>query len=354
MAGAWYTTRGRVMRATDIKAAAYASSEIDRCIETASAAVDDLCHRGARERGIPGFAPWKGEITFDWPTSVNRGPWRVWLGRFRLISLSAVTSGGSSIPTASVLLEPYASGPPYNRIELDRASQYSLNYGTGVGQRSLVLDGLWGETDRALTRSGWSLGGSVNDSAVTVTVNAPVDVGHILLVDSERMIVQERAWGTSGQTGTLTASMSAQTLAVSDGTAFFAGEELLLDAERVLVQDVIGNVLVVKRAIAGSTLAAHTGAVIYYSRSFTVERGALGTTAAAHSSGAAVYVWEAPAPVEQLTIAYALDQRAQETSGYARTIGSGENERNASRTSIRELEDRVRFAYGRTARTLAV
>lgn len=352
--GAWYTTRERVMRSTDIKAAAYASSEIDRCIETASAAVDTLCHRGARENGIPGFAPWKGSITFNWPTTDNSNSWRMWLGRHRLISLSTVTSGGSNIPTANVFLEPYSLGPPYNRIELDRAGQYALNYGSGTGQRSLVLNGLWGETDRAETRSGWSLGSSPDSSTTTMTINAPVGVGSILLVDSERLIVQERGWSTSGQTGTLASSMAAQALAVSDGTAFEVGEELLLDSERVLVRDIVGNTLVVQRAVAGSTLAAHTGATVFYSRTFTVERGALGTTAAAHTSGAAVYVWEPPPLVEQLTIAYALEQRAQETSGYARTIGSGENERQASRAGIRELEERVRFAYGRTARALAV
>lgn len=341
------------MRATDIKAAAYASEEIDRCIDTASASVDDLCHRGARERGIPGFAPWTGAITFDWPTSNNRDSWQVWLGRFRLISLTAATSGGLDI-TSSVLLEPYASGPPYNRIALNRAGHATLGYGSAAGQRSLVLEGVWGQTDRALTRTGWSLGGDVNASATTVTVNAPVDVGHILLIDSERMIVQERAWSDSGEDGTLAGSMSAQALAVTDGTAFLPGEELLLGAERMLIRDVAGDTLIVQRAVGGSTLSAHASADIYYSRSFTVERGALGTTPAAHTSGVAVWTWEPPPVIEQLTIAYALEQRAQETSGYARTIGSGENERNASRAAVRELEDRVRFAYGRTARTLAV
>lgn len=341
------------MRAADIKAAAYASSDIDRCIETGAAAIDALCHRGARERGIPGFAPWTGAITFDWPTSNNRDSWQMWLGRFRLISLSAATSGGLDV-TSSVLLEPYSSGPPYNRIALDRAGSATLGYGSAAGQRSLVLTGVWGQADRELTGSGWSLGGDLNDSATTVTVNAPVDVGHILRIGSERMIVQERAWSDSGQNGTLSSSMSAQALTVSDGTVFFPGEELLLGAERMLIRDITGNILIVQRAVGGSTLGAHTGADIYYSRSFTVERGALGTTAAAHTSGAVVYTWEPPPVIEQLNIAYALEQRAQETSGYARTIGSGENERNASRAAVRELEDRVRYAYGRTARKLAV
>jgi hypothetical protein len=73
----------------------------------------------------------------------------------------------------------------------------------------------------------------------------------------------------------------------------------------------------------------------------------LGSTAAAHDTATALFRLSHPAPVRQLAIAYAMDQLQQEGSAYARTVGSGESERAASGRAIRELEVRVRAAYGR-------
>jgi hypothetical protein len=333
-----YITRSSVMRAPDIKASAYATAEIDAAMISGARAVDDLCHRI--------FYPLTATKSFDWPNTQDAGSYRLWLNQHDLISLTALTSGGTTIPVASVLLEPAASGPPYTRMDIDRSSSYAFAYGSGVGQQSLALTGLWGyrndETSGLAT-----LNGSTGSSSTAITVTGLLDVGHILRIGSERMLVTEKSWVDSGENGTLSSSNSAQTLAVSDGTLFRAGEELLLDAERVLVREVAGNNLIVQRAFGGSTLAAHTTADIYWPRILTVERGALGTTAAAHSDADAIYVHRAPALVQSLNRAYALNTFFQEGSGYARTIGSGEGERQFSQRGIQVLEDQVLAAYGR-------
>ena len=84
----------------------------------------------------------------------------------------------------------------------------------------------------------------------------------------------------------------------------------------------------------------------------------LGTVAAAHTSGAAVALFDPPSLVEQLTVAYTLDQREQESSAYARTIGSASSRRNADQqlagSGIPDLEKRVLAAYGRQLRHRAV
>lgn len=86
-----------------------------------------------------------------------------------------------------------------------------------------------------------------------------------------------------------------------------------------------------------------------------MERGALGTTAAAHTSGTQLYVYKAPALIEQLNVAYALDQRAQEAGTYARTVGEGEGQRVVTGHAIKRLEDAVKQAFGRgTTRHRAV
>lgn len=350
MGRAWYATRERVMRAADIKASAYLSSEIDSAIESASQAVDILCRRGDETR--PGFAPWEGTITFDWPVQNNNDAFRFWLNQHTLLTADRAVSGGLDISSSLLPWPEY--GPPYTAIDVNQDSGDLLTFVTGRGERSLAITGTWGYTDAEKTLASWTLAGSINASATAATLAAPIGVGSIVRIGTERLIVTERTWATSSQTGSLTASVAAQTLAVSDGTAFLAGEELLIDAERVLVRDVVGNNLVVQRAVSGSPLAAHTTATIYQARSCTVERGALGTTAASHSAGDQIHVFTPPSLVERLTVAYALDQREQESSAYARTVGSGDNERAASGRSIRDLEAQVLAAYGRQFRFRAV
>lgn len=349
--GAVYTTRERIMRAADVKATAYLSAEIDQAMEAGARAIDRLCHRGDEVR--PGFAPWKGSITYDWPTLNNDSSYRFWLNQNSLLSLTTAVSGGVTI-TSDCLLRP-ETGPPYSWLAVDRGSNSLLKFTSGAGEESLVLTGLWGGARNVEKIStSWTLSGSVNSSVTTMTLNAPLGVGNLIRLDDERLIITEKTWADSGQTTSATASLTAQTLAVSDGTDFFLGEELLIDAERVLIREIAGNNLIVQRAVGGSTLAAHTSAAVYWARSFTVERGALGTTAASHTDAAQIYVWQPPALVEQLNVAYALDQRAQESSAYARTVGTGDSERQASGSAIRALEDRVYTAYGRKFRHRAV
>lgn len=350
MGRAWYATRGRVMRAADVKPSAFLADLIDSAIESASLAVDKLTRRGDAIR--PGFAPWTGTISFDWPALNNQDPYKFWLGANSLLVADSATSAGNDISAALLPWPTY--GPPYTRLDLDQAQSSILEIGQGVGQRSLDITGVWGQSDAEKTRSAWTLAESVNASTDVVVLNAPADVGSIVRIGAERMIVTDKAWSDSTQNGSLTSSMAAQSLAVADGSVFMAGEELVLEAERVLVREVTGNVLNVQRAVSGSSLAAHTNADIYWSRTCVVERGALGTTAAAHSGGDAVALHDVPKLIEQLTVAYALDERQQEIAAYARTVGQGEGQRNASGAGIKDLEERVLAAFGRRVRHRAV
>src|SRR5690606_34488219 len=132
----------------------------------------------------------------------------------------------------------------------------------------------------------------------------------LIKLGTEHMVVTGRSMLDTGQNigADLDASNSAVTVAVTDGTAFSAGETLLIGSERMLIVDVAGNNLIVKRAWDGSVLAAHTsGADIYASRTLTVERGALGTTAATHLDNAAVSRHVVPGAVRALAVAEALE-----------------------------------------------
>ena len=346
--GAWYTTRERVMADPDIRVTAYAAPRIDRAIESGSRKVDRLCHVADN-----GFAPVAGSRSFPYPNTQNADSGRLWLDQHRLISLNSMTSGGITVPVpGNVFLEPVNSGPPYTYIEINRATSSALAAGTGTGQRSLVLTGVWGH--RADEAAAGTLASSPNASTTAVTVDFAAEVGDLLRVDTERLQVVEKSWVTSAQTGSLTAAINDQLLAVANGALFVTGEELLLDAERVKIRDIAGNTLIVQRAWSGSVLAAHTAATVFWARSLTVVRGAFGTTAAAHTAGAAAVRHVVPGPVEELSRAYALDAYFQAGSGYARTVGSGDNVQNARSRSIADLEQQVYGNYGRMARARAV
>lgn len=346
--GAWYTTREAVMASPDIRASAYASRRIDAAIEAGARSVDRLCHVAD-----DGFAPTVATRSFPYPNSQHATTGRLYLDKHRLTSLTSASSGGVTIATANINLEPVNSGPPYSYIELNRATSSAFSAGSGTGQRSIVLAGVWSSAPPVETTAG-TLSGTINASVTTMGVNFAAGVGDILRIDSERVIVTEKTWIASGQTGTLTSAMNAQTLAVSDGTAFAVDEELLLDAERVVVRDIAGNNLIVQRAWSGSVLADHSGVAIYWPRTLTVQRAALGTTAASHTTGASAYRHVPPGPVSQLNMAYALDSFFQQGAGYARTVGSGDSERATSGRQIKTLEEQVYGNYGRMARFRSV
>jgi hypothetical protein len=348
-----YATVERVMRAADVKASAYLQDEILQALLSSSQSVDNLVQLGDEIR--PAFAPWSGTITFDWPVSNNEDAYRFWLNNLRLNSLSAIVSGGNDI--ASIALPWPASGAPYRAIDINTAGDGSLEIASsGTGQRSLAIGGIWGTLGGDRSRSDWTLSGSVSASASALTLNAPIGVGSLVLIGSERMMIVDRSWVDSGQTASaLTSNMAAQSVTVTSGSAFFKGEEIIIDSERLLIRDIVGNVLTVQRAAGGSALAAHNnGAAAYWARSCTVDRGALGTTAASHASGALISIYSPPSVVEQLTVAYAIDQRAQEQAGYARSLSHirdqrqfGQHGSETAAMGIPALEDRVMAAYGR-------
>jgi len=341
--GTWYTTREDVMSAQDIKASAHAARDIDRAIEAGARDVDRLLHRR--------LEPWTGTRRFDVPGSYANLT-RIYFGEQLLISDTTVVTGGETVDAGDYYLYPDA-GPPYWRIEMNQATLNTWP-SDGDDQLTAAITGLWGWTNDELP-SGTSVEAlDASETGVDISAAPYVGVGSVLRIDDERMIVTNRSWLSTAQTGSLAAQQNARSLAVADGSVFAAGETLLLESERVLVTDVAGNTLTVQRAVDGSVLAAHTSATIYASRTLTVQRGALGTTAATHLTSAPIYVWQPPALAAELNLAYAINTLLQRQSGYARTVGEGENARESSGRGIRALEKAALSAYGQQVRKGAV
>ncbi|MFD7554116.1 hypothetical protein ACFV9E_06200 [Streptomyces sp. NPDC059835] len=343
--GIWYATREDVMRAMDSKETARNAAQIDRGLEAASRSIDALCHRR--------FYPEVATRSFDWPNGQYAPPWRLWLDANELISVSAVSSGGTSISTSDVLLEPNEYGPPYNRLELSLGSSAAFG-GGATHQRDITVTGLYGYRDDETAVA--DLDGSINSSATTLDVTAAplIGVGSLLRIGTERLTVTGKTMRSTFVTTTAGLIAKASDDVITGVSAGFAvGEVILIDGERMLIVDQSPTSLVVKRGWDGSTLAAHTlGATIYAPRTLTVTRGAVGTTAASRTTGDDVYQWEPPGPVRTLAIAEVLNTLGLEQAGYSVALRAGEagTDRTRDVRGLQALRNQVYDAYGRKAR----
>lgn len=339
--GMAYASREDVKRALDIVETARADDQIDRALASASDTVEGLLLRR--------FYPAIDTRFFDWPDRSGSRPWRLWLGIDELISVTTLTTAGTVVAAPDFFLDPN-TGPPFNRIEIDLASSASFSAGD-THQRAISVAGVFGYSDD--TEPAGTIVTAINDSITTVDVSdgtALLGVGDLLQLEAERVTLTGKGFMSPSGTHELTAAVplgGSFSIAVTDGTQFVPGEVLLVDAERMLVIDVNGNTLAVKRAWDGSTLAAHSlGADVLVQRRLTVRRGVLGTTAATHGT-VAVAKHVVPPLVRSLAVAEAMAVLLQERTGYARVIGSGEGESEVRGVGLADLRDQATRAYGR-------
>jgi hypothetical protein len=343
MVAVWYATREDVKRATDTRETARNNQQVDRAIASATDSIEtDQLHRV--------FYPEVAARAFDWPSHVDRedGARTVALGRDELIACTEIRVAGVLVdPAHYTLLAAGQSGDgPYTAVELDA----TVTLPDGVaGRRAVEITGVYGYWDREDPAG--ALAAAVADTITTaVTDSAAVGVGHLLKVGAERMIVSGRSMVDTGQNlaGNVTSTESARVVPVGSGAAFVEGEVVMVDAEKMLITEIAGNTLIVKRAWDGSALAEHaTGADVYAPRRLAVARGALGTIAATHAQGAAVTTHRIPDLVRQLCIGEALVAVAQENTGYGRKVGSGDAERDAAGAGLEDLRTRAYAAHGR-------
>jgi hypothetical protein len=366
MARPWYTTREDVKAALDLKETARSDSQIDGAIAASSDGIDG----GARIGGLLNrrFYPEIDTRYFDWPNRQYARPWRLWLDQHELASVSALVVAGVTIAPGDYLLRP-DSGPPYTHIEMLLSTSAAFG-SSSTHQRAVAITGVYCgcPTDTEPAGALAAAISSTTATAVDVTdssASTGVGVGHILLADSERMLVTGKRMADTGQNCSALAASNADVAitGVSPG-AIAPGETILVDAERMLVVDTPGTMLIVKRAWDGTVLAAHSGgADIFAPRTLTVVRGALGTTAATHANAAAVSRHLVPDLVRELCTAKSLDRLLQRRTGYSRTTsGSGSggangtsgNRRAGTGAGLPDIVAEAYAVYGRKARKRAI
>jgi hypothetical protein len=369
-----YCNRLDVQRATDLESTVLDVQRIDEAIQGASRDVEEGLHRL--------FYPWDGSKFFEWPNYQYAYPWRLWLDRHDLLCLTTLVTGFETITLDKVFLEPVNRKPgfPYRWAELDRASNAAFGGNSQTPQHAITLTGTWGFTADAFPVATAPSAVGDSDTAIVISDGSQVSAGDLVILGyartaapypddalghagvikpyaGERCLVRDVAFtatgGTQSGSGCSTAAESDNQLTVS-GATVTAGETLLLDAERMLVLQVAGSVATVKRAWDGTVLDSHSAADVYALRQLTVKRGALGTTATAWDEGTAVWKHRVPGPVRELTIAIAQDTVMQQTSGYARTAGTGDSAAPAVGTGIGMAWKRAADYAMRQARTRVI
>ena len=349
--GVWLCDLDDVKRAIDVRLTARMDAQIARAIDAASDGIPELLHRD--------FAPVTAVREFDWPNFSYARPWRLWLDRNEMISVSSVVSGGVTLDPGTYFLRRSddLDEPPYDQLQIDLAGPGSFNAGSSY-QRSLAIGGLYAGCRNDEMLVGALTGPMGTTGSAGITMSPTVGVGAVLRIGTERMVVTAKTMVDSGQNLAgpgLAASSSDVPVPVTDGTAYEVDEVVLLGAERMLVVDIAGNNLIVTRGYDGTVLAPHlTGVDIYASAGFSVDRHQLGTTATTHTAADPIYRWKPPGLIRSLSIAESIVTLQQELAAYGRTVGSGDNAREASGAGLEDLRTRALNTFGRQARVGAI
>jgi hypothetical protein len=333
-----YTTREKVQFILEQAQTAYSSTRIDQCIAAGSRDAEGLLHRV--------FYPTVGTRYFDIPN----GP-QLWLNQHEILEVTSVSEDGLALVAGDYVFRP-DDGPPYRWIERSSAGT-PQGWAGSARQRGVAIEGTFGSSADEVPAGAVAANQDGTSTTLDITDGGAVGVGDLLRIGTERMVVNEKVALTTTQTtnAELAANKSAVTVSVDDGTTFHVGEMILIGAERMYVVDVAANNLIVKRGYAGSVLAVQpSGSLVYAYRRCTVTRAVCGTTGAAHTAAAPVLRNRPPSLVEELSTAYAINNLLQGSGGYARVVGSGDNQRESGGRGVRQIEQDAYRRYGRQGR----
>jgi hypothetical protein len=377
-----YCSRYEAQRSVDFPAGTDVNAAIDRAIMSAAENID-----GGLKRQ---FYPSDDTRFADWPNQGGSGggqyanPWRLWTDDNDMVCVTSLVSGGVTITLDQFFLMPWSNpvkGRPYfSYIELDRATNAQFGNNAQTPQNSIAITATWGYGADADPAGTLAANVGLTDTTITVSDGSQAGPGNLIVLgygrgdapfpllaphagavqpyQGERVLITDASPVATGLTqdggGVTTDQANDQSLSWTGSGQLNAGEVITLDAEDMYVEKILGSTAVVRRAFNGTTLTAHSTAPVYAMRQWSVLRGILGTTAATYDTGAAVMRHRVPHLVRDLAIAEAYGQVLQEGSGYARTVGTGENASPAPGIALADKWAECRVRHGRKARQRAV
>lgn len=359
--GVFYITREAFLEAAVVAPDTRVNRAVDRILEAASRLAENLTNRH--------FYPFTQTRYYDWPPQFGLTPIRLYLNADLLGPESAVTvtvEGAALTPLTDFFLEsrnyPTDGGDQqsYSRIEIDLGNTGIDAFKAGqTPQRAIRLTGDWGYSN--LTAASGSLAAAIiSTSATTLQLSdsSLVGVGDLITVDTERMVVTEKALIDTtvnlGPNG-MTASNADNQIHMSVTGNLQLGEIVTVDSERMYIESFTGSNANVIRAYQGSVLAAHTpNTDIYAPRIATVTRGVYGSTAATHALAAPIIRNFPPQAIADYVLAEAISTFQQERAGYARTVGQGDTAMLVTGRALSDVRNQVVLTYRRNRGPVAV
>ena len=351
----WYCSREAVKTAADINGSDK-NPQVDRIAGAVARYIDRRTHRF--------FIPRTETRFYRWPPSQISASYVLWLDQ-GLLSVTQLQSRAQDaapieIEAGDYYLEPVNQGPPYSYIELDFSTSTFFESGVTV-QRAISVAGDWGyNIDTA--PAGSVVSGLASDATATQMICADgsrAHVGDTLLIENERVFVAEKTSaaepnGDLVNSAEITLNAAYTTITVDDGTRYHAGEVIQIDSEQMFVDSIAGNVLNVKRAWNGTANSEHANDTpVYVFRVLTIERGVNGTTAATHANATAMVRHVPPDDIVEWALAEAISMWNQEESGWGRTVGSGDNQREYNGRALSEIRRDTTMHFYR-ARSAAI
>jgi hypothetical protein len=353
-----YCLRSEVKRALDVKETARSNPAIDRAIQTAARDVEAIMLRK--------FYPQDDTRYVDWPNFQYAPPWKIWLKDNELAVWPPVSikAGTQALDITQIFPGPWESdpGPPWTFFELSRASNLALGGNSQTPQRSTAIQGTFGFDYNldAMTTLAVALSDTTG-TTVQVTDSSRVGTGAMIVIGTERMLVQDDSMVSTGlslNAGMSTANVSDNTLTTNGSGNLYVNEIIVIDAERMLVVDtLIGGGYTVKRGWDGTIPTGHTTATaIGAARQLTVQRGALGTTAATHSQNASISRIRVPSVINSVAIGLSEAQLVGESNAYAGAPPGpeGQHPSPAGQTPLHHLISKACAKYRRNARIYAI
>lgn len=240
------------------------------------------------------------------------------------ISVSAVKDDGVALAlTTDYVLRnlthknPLWANGPYTCLE-------RINVGWSDEVEVTGQCGKWNETQ--------SLGETVTQGTdstpiIAVTDGSKLSPGMVLKIGDEQELVTG-IYGSPTELASLINMSGGMTesddeMTIDNGVELKEGETIRIDLEKMLVLQIAGNVIAVKRGWANTKLATHADdSAIYVYRTYSVDRGVNGTTAAAHGAVAA-YRYMVPRDVRELCKQIAVLIKRKADAGYAGKVGGG-------------------------------
>ena len=249
-----------------------------------------------------------------------------------LLEVSTLTNETDTLSSVDYIAKPdggHWSNGPYTKLTADPDSALLSDWSDEVDGVSIT--GKWGLYNRTALLSA-TVADTTQQSSSQLTLKLSsagvVSPGMVLLIGSEQQWVT--GWGDP--TTSVTALNGAITntdeiLTVDDASLVQVGEIIRIDFEQMLVKDrnTSTQKLFVLRGWNGTTRAAHLdNATLDVYRTVTVERGVNGTTAAIHANGTSISRYMAPDDVQYLAkqIATLIVNKAK--SGYQGRTGNAE------------------------------